>query len=95
MKIEKNGKFTKVSADTDKTLYFNHSFCKMIYSKVLDINAIKEYEDAELTEPGKVWYAPTGMYYANKETGEDKGAVVVIVEGDDIRNYDLMERVSE
>lgn len=95
MKIERNGKLTKVAADKGKTLYFNLSFCKMIYSQNIDTSAIKEYDDAELTEVGKVWYAPQRMYYVNRETQEDKGAVVVITEGDDIRNYDLMERVSE
>nr|DAH61375.1 MAG TPA: hypothetical protein [Caudoviricetes sp.] len=95
MKIERNGKLIKVAADKDKSLYFNHSFCKMIYSQNLDTSAIKEYEDAELTEVGKVWYAPEGMYYMNAETEEDKGAIVVITEGDDIRNYMLMERVDE
>lgn len=95
MRVERNGKFTKIMADIGKNLYFNHSFCKIIYSPQLDINAIKEYTDEECTEPGKVWYAPEGYHYVHKTTEEDKGTLVVIIEGDDIRNYNLVEKVSE
>ena len=95
MKIQKNGKSIKVSADIGKSLYFNHSFCQMIYAPTLDMNAVKEYSDEECTEAGKVWYAPEGLHYVSKETQEDKGTLVVILEGDDIRNYDLVEQVSE
>lgn len=94
MKIEKNGKFVKVTADVGKSLYFNNSFCQMIYAPQLDTNSLKEYTDEECTEVGKVWYAPEGYHYVNRETQEEK-EVVVILDGDDIRNYDLMEKVSE
>lgn len=95
MKIQKNGKFVKVVADAGKSLYFNHSFCKMIYAPQLDTASLKEYSDEELTEVGKVWYAPEGYHYIKREGEEDKGGLVVILEGDDIRNYDLVEQVSE
>lgn len=95
MKIQKNGKSIKVSADIGKSLYFNHSFCQMIYAPTLDMNAVKEYTNEELTEVGKAWYAPEGYHYINRESEEDKGTLVVITEGDDIRNYDLVEQVSE
>lgn len=95
MKIQKNGKSIKVSADIGKSLYFNHSFCQMIYAPTLDMNAVKEYTNEELTKPGKAWYAPEGYHYINRESEEDKGTLVVITEGDDIRNYDLVEQVSE
>lgn len=95
MKIQKNGKFVKVVADAGKSLYFNHAFCQMIYAPQLDTASLKEYSDAECTEVGKVWYAPEGYHYVKKENEEDKGALVVILEGDDIRNYDLVEQVSE
>lgn len=95
MKVQKNGKFIKVVADAGKSLYFNHSFCQMIYAPQLDTASVKEYSDEECTEAGKVWYAPEGLHYVSKETQEDKGALVVILEGDDIRNYDLVEQVSE
>lgn len=91
MKVQKNGKFVKVTADAGMNLYFNHSFCKMIYAPQVDINSLKEYSDAECTEEGKVWYAPQGYHYVHKETKEDKGVLVVILEGDDIRNYDELE----
>lgn len=95
MKIEKNGKFVKVTADVGKSLYFNHSFCQMIYAPQLDTNSLKEYANEECAEVGKVWYAPEGYHYIKREGEEDKGALVVILEGDDIRNYDLVEQVSE
>ena len=90
MKIEKNGKFIKVIADVGKNLYFNNSFCKVIYAPQLDTDSVTEYTDEECTEAGKVWYAPEGYHYVNKETQEDKGTLVVIIAGDDIRNYNLI-----